>query len=87
MEEKRQRRRRDKVRMKARSRWIYGRIKSTRYGWDESEYLDWLKRCERWADNIKVCSCSGCGNPRRSGWNKKERITMQERRFLCDDGE
>jgi len=28
-----------------------------------------------------VCSCSGCGNPRRSGWaSKKEKLTIQERK-------
>ena len=32
-------------------------------------------------DNLAVCSCSMCRNPRRSDWSSgKERLTIQERR-------
>lgn len=31
-------------------------------------------------DNMQRCSCSGCGNPRRSKWYGKERVTMPERK-------
>lgn len=34
------------------------------------------------ANNMQVCSCYACGNPRRQAWNTKERITMQEKRYL-----
>lgn len=56
-------------------------------------YKDWLTACEHWSDNqlkrwvgrlrdnLKICSCSMCGNPRRSGWlNKQDAGTMQERK-------
>jgi len=28
--------------------------------------------------------CTLCGNPRRNAWNKKERLTAQERRLMQD---
>lgn len=87
MEEKRERRRRDKERMKARARRVYGRIRSTSLGWSQEEQDEWIQRQGRLADHIKACSCEACGNPRRSKWNKSERLTLQERRFLEDDGE
>ena len=38
--------------------------------------------CSRY-NNQKVCSCSGCGNPRK--WNKgKSKLTMQEIRAKMD---
>ncbi len=33
-------------------------------------------------NNPQLCSCSGCGNPRRHSWFKGEMLTLQERRFL-----
>ena len=34
-------------------------------------------------NTTKLCSCEICGNPRRARWtNKKEKLTLQERRFL-----
>lgn len=37
-----------------------------------------------YVDTPCPCSCDGCGNPRRSKWSRSnERLTMQERRFLC----
>lgn len=29
----------------------------------------------------QLCSCAGCGNPRRHAWFKGERLTVQERRY------
>lgn len=86
-EEKRERRRRDKERMKARARRIYGKYFSLDLGHsaEEKERID--RKNERLADHIKTCSCSGCGNPRRDKWNKSDRLTLQEKRFLADDGE
>ena len=31
-------------------------------------------------DNMQVCSCAMCGNPRRGYWNGKERLTIAERK-------
>ena len=47
-EEKRQRRRRDAQRMKAKARRIYPDRPKAHY----------------WADRLAVCSCALCGNPR-----------------------
>lgn len=68
MEDKRARRRRDKVRMKAKAVRIF-----TRFG--TSVYTP--KRHEKLADHIAHCSNMCCGNPRR--WFGEK--TMQERRF------
>ena len=39
----------------------------------------------RIAENMKICSCEGCRNPRHSKWNSnKEKLTIQERRHLED---
>ena len=32
-------------------------------------------------DTTKICSCHMCGNPRRVEWNKKDKLTMQERKL------
>lgn len=40
-----------------------------------------------YVDTPCPCSCDMCGNWRRSGFNKGERLTLQERKFLADDGE
>lgn len=59
---KRGRRREHKARMKRHARRIYP---------------DWPGAVEN-ADNLKVCSCWMCGNPRR--WLKgSDRLTLQER--------
>lgn len=47
-EEKRQRRRRDALRMKAKARRVYPNKAKAHY----------------WADRLAVCSCAMCGNPR-----------------------
>jgi formate dehydrogenase assembly factor FdhD len=37
---------------------------------------------EKWANRRRntttTCSCSMCGNPRRTAWKKKDQLTMQE---------
>lgn len=38
-----------------------------------------LSAAARACDTPHPCSCSGCGNPRRVGWDKKDRQTRQER--------
>ena len=57
---KRARRRHDRARMVARAMRVY----------------PWAKAPQKLADNLAVCSCWMCGNPRR-WWYE---LTMQERR-------
>lgn len=42
------------------------------------------KAMARFKEQPQLCSCAGCGNPRR-WWDgkNKDALTMQERRFLC----
>ena len=79
--EKRRRRRNDHDRMRRKAASI---AKSMFYpDYDE----EWIKRfvCTH-ADNLAACSCSMCGNPRRSAFAKgKEKLTLQELRFLEDN--
>ncbi len=45
--------------------------------WDNRD-PEWKRRqVMRWYNNLKICSCYGCGNPRK---HCKE-VTIQERRF------
>lgn len=70
MEAKRERRRRDLQRMKAKAARI-----SKRSGGNWSKLYNHLAHCSR--------AC--CGNPRRSFWySAEEQLTMQERRFLAE---
>jgi len=46
---------------------------------ERAEFIE--KNAQRRRDTTKLCSCSLCGNPRRVCWNKKDQITMQERKF------
>ncbi len=68
-EAKRARRRRDLARMKARAVRLYPQKRRAIY----------------WADYLAVCSCAGCGNPRRF-W-KVERLTLQERKAAIAETE
>ncbi|HET8636926.1 MAG TPA: hypothetical protein VFL96_08750 [Acidobacteriaceae bacterium] len=72
MEEKRARRRRDLLRMKAKAIRVYGR-------WDIPGFDP--KRHAKLANHMAHCSGSCCGNPRR----KWKELTMQERRFLAEE--
>lgn len=48
-------------------------------GIEREDAIDkWTKRN---SDNLQCCSCSMCGNPRKH-IKGKERLTIQERRFL-----
>jgi hypothetical protein len=85
--EKRRRRRNDKNRMRAKARrivratyWFGATIINTLTGPVERE--EWIEHfAQQNADNLAMCSCSMCGNPRRSLYSKgEERLTMQERR-------
>lgn len=75
MEQKRARRIRDKLRMRAKAVRVYAL--SSLQGED-------VTRFARLADNIKACSCQMCRNPRRSTFHTGvDKLTMQERRFDC----
>ena len=75
-EKKRERRRRDYLRMKARAK------RQQRYIWgDYFNEKELNERSARLANNLKACSCCMCGNPRK-WWNE---LTIQERRFYQVD--
>lgn len=38
------------------------------------------KTMARFKEQPKLCSCFMCRNPRRVSWNKKEQLTLAERR-------
>lgn len=44
----------------------------------------WISRRR---NTTTLCNCSMCCNPRRDKWNKKGRLTLQERRFneVCEN--
>ena len=74
-----------------RHRFLIGETKGKRRGYrywngmkhikDDAEREKLLKRASyRRRDTTKCCSCSMCGNPRRDAWNKKGKLTMQEKR-------
>lgn len=46
----------------------------------EQRKLDLEKNARLRRNTTKLCSCSMCGNPRRKAW--KDKLTMQEKRFL-----
>jgi hypothetical protein len=86
--ERRRRRRNDRERMKARAR----RVARTMFWWQPTFMIvsrgrltneEWIDRyANTHADNMKSCSCSMCGNQRRSMYNKgRYRLTMQEKKF------
>lgn len=65
----RARRRHDLERMKAKARRVFPRDSQA-----------------KWANHLQGCSCNGCCNERRCKWNTMwERMTMQERRFACEE--
>lgn len=48
----------------------------------EKERIDFLeKNAQQRRNTTKPCSCSMCGNPRRVSWSKKDKLTMQEKKF------
>lgn len=87
-QEKSRNRRNDAARMKARARRIVrsntparGFVMYTAAG-ELVCYDEWVEDCAvKCANNMAVCSCAMCGNPRRSKYNKV-RLTMAERKFL-----
>jgi len=48
----------------------------------EKERADFIeKEAQIRRDTTKLCSCIMCKNPRRANWSKKDKLTMQERKF------
>ena len=79
LEEKRARRIRDKLRMKAKAVRVY-----SRYDLPASD----PKRHAKLADHMASCSCQMCRNPRRSTFHSGlDRLTMQERRHINEGAE
>ena len=64
-EMKRQRRRRDALRMKAKARRIYPDRPKAHY----------------WADRLAVCSCAMCGNPRHVWKGEAETVQERKARL------
>lgn len=55
--------------------------------WWGNEYVknhqkDFHKCASGLRDNMQICSCYACGNPRRMSWSGKEKLTMAEKRML-----
>lgn len=51
-------------------------------GWQEPRTTpqEFHARVSKHRDNLAICSCASCGNPRRAMWGcYDDRITMQER--------
>lgn len=67
-ETRRERRIRDRLRMKAKAARIYPHDPKRRH-----------------ADNLAVCSCHMCCNPRRNDFlGRRDKLTIQEQRHLQD---
>ncbi len=49
---------------------------------NEEAIKDAKDAASRLKDHMAVCSGHCCGNPRRNSTRKKEKLTLQERRFL-----
>lgn len=47
------------------------------YPWMEEDAI-------KLADHLCDCSCDMCKNPRKSKFHKKDKLTMQERKFFLD---
>ncbi len=66
---------------------MYKKARILLSSWWGKKYLnghdeDFHRRASSMRDNMQVCSCYCCGNPRRMAWNKKEKLTLAERRML-----
>ena len=71
-------RRHDRARMYQRAK-RYQRLWWYAYPEEDSDRLHVV--CMQLRDNLKICSCQMCRNPRNSWWTVgAERLTMQERR-------
>lgn len=80
MELKKQRRIRDKQRVKAKARTIYNIQMGGSFVPDCGQYREALRRWKKHSDYLAKCSCTQCGNPRRKMRGQDNR-TLQEIRF------
>ncbi len=64
-------------RMKAKARHVAFYSWGYRHCYIGAKLVAELQRAEKWANHLKMCSCHGCCNPRRSGYYKNE-VTRQE---------
>ncbi|MFW5793988.1 MAG: hypothetical protein ACOCV1_00695 [Bacillota bacterium] len=67
-------RRNQEERIKQKSR----RICKTIYNYQDKNLDEKIKYYDKIKDNITICSCWMCGNPRRNKGSKKDRLTKQE---------
>lgn len=79
-EMKRQRRRRDIIRVRERAKRIYQISLGGYYIPDCGKYREALTCYLKHAEYLAVCSCSMCGNPRKKMRGQDNR-TLQEIRF------
>ena len=81
---KREERRHHLKRMKAKARrvaknsWGY----TLSYGYSPEELKQQFHAAEKWANHLKKCSCSMCGNPRRLGWYDGEGTRQEHLAYL-----
>ena len=82
-ETKRERRIRNRLRMIARGKRYYKENYSR--VWDKHFYEEAEMNGRKYHNNLKVCSCDNCCNPRRSGLSSgRYKLTNQELRELYD---
>jgi len=58
------------------------RLKETRKAYGRRKEPLTPKQLSAMVQHPQMCSCSGCGNPRRHKWFKAECLTLQERSQL-----
>lgn len=73
---KRALRRHHRSRMKSKAKHIAGVI--WRYAMGDTLHEGVVSSFVRNCDNLKMCSCEMCRNPRRSGWRKNRGKTRKE---------
>lgn len=85
-EKKRERRIRDRERMIQHGKRVFYAMWADCYRTpDDSKHIEHEAEMHgrKYYNNLKICSCPICCNPRRSLWSKAElRLTMQERKAL-----
>ncbi len=85
-EKKRERRIRDRERMIQHGKQVFYMMWGSCY-YTPNDFRHFRHEAEmhgrKFYNNLKICSCPICCNPRRSLWSKaKLRLTMQERKAL-----
>lgn len=88
-EKKRERRIRNRLRMTAKGR-SYFKIRHSYYFTESAPhfYEEAEMHGRKFHDNLCVCSCDQCCNPRRAEWTSgRHGLTLQERRAIQNDNE